>query len=328
MLRTVLLLGGTALLVLLLWRLGPSEVLDALSRVGWYFVPVMLLGGAHHATRALALHMCVLRSGLLRYRDALGIRLSGEAVQSLTFTGPVLAQPTKAWLLESHGLTLKEGFAASIAEYLICALVTVAMAVGGLLFLLIRFEPPPAVAGVAFVLVCVFGAFLVSSAVAIARRFYLIGTIVKGLAHLGVLRGRLQPDMAWINRMEDLLLVILRDSPKRFVTIVLIECAAQALLVFELFWLLRALDLAVPASYPLVIESSAKAIGVAFLFVPLQLGVSEGAYAVIFDVMGLSAAAGFALAFVRRARALAVAGVGLATLAVLTRHRQHGTAHT
>jgi hypothetical protein len=54
--------------------------------------------------------------------------------------------------------------------------------------------------------------------------------------------------------------------------------------------------------------------------------VSEGVYAVIFDVMGLSAAAGFALAFVRRARALAVAGVGLATLAVLTRHRQHGAA--
>jgi len=41
MLRAVLLLGGAALLVLLLWRLGPSEILDALSRVGWYFVPVM-----------------------------------------------------------------------------------------------------------------------------------------------------------------------------------------------------------------------------------------------------------------------------------------------
>jgi hypothetical protein len=327
-LRTVLLLGGTALLVLLLWRLGPSEILDALGRIGWYFVPVMLLGGAHHATRALALHVCVLRPGLLRYRDALAVRLSGEAIQSLTFTGPVLAQPTKAWLLESHGLTLKEGFAATIAEYVICAFVTVGMAIGGLLFLLVRFEPPTAVAGVSLVLVCVFGTLLMLSAVAIVRRFYLIGTIIKGLAHLGVLRGRLQPDMAWIHRMEDLLLIVLRDSPKRFVTIVVIECAAQALLVIELLWLLHALELTVPASYPLVIESAAKTIGIAFLFVPLQLGVSEGAYAVIFDVMGLSAAAGFALAFIRRVRAVAVAGVGLATLAVLTRHRLHGAART
>lgn len=328
MLRTLLLLGGTALLVLLLWRLGPAEILAALSRIGWYFVPVVLLGGAHHATRALALHVSVLRPGRLRYRDALAIRLSGEAIQSLTFTGPVLSQPAKAWLLESHGLTLEEGYAAAITEYLICAFVTVGMSAGGLLFLLVRFDPPPAVAGALLVLVCVFGAFLIASAAAIARRFYAIGTLMKGLARLGILRGRLQPDIARVNRMEDLLLIVLRDSPRRFGTIVLIECAAQALLVFELFWLLRAMDLMVPASYPLVIESSAKAIGIAFLFVPLQLGVSEGAYAVIFSVMGLSAAAGFALAFIRRARVLAIAGVGLATLAVLTRRRLHGATRT
>jgi hypothetical protein len=74
-------------------------------------------GAAHHATRALALRACVLRAGLLRYGDALAIRLSGEAVQSLTFTGPVLAQPTNAWLLEGHGLSLKEGFAATRGQY-------------------------------------------------------------------------------------------------------------------------------------------------------------------------------------------------------------------
>lgn len=109
MLRIVLLTLGVGLLALLLSRLGPSEILDALGRIGWYFVPVFLLYAAHHATRAFALRLCVLRPGLLRYADALAIRLSGEAIQSLTFTGPVLAQPTKAWLLEGHGLTLKEG---------------------------------------------------------------------------------------------------------------------------------------------------------------------------------------------------------------------------
>jgi hypothetical protein len=51
MLRTVLLLVGAALLVLLLWRLGPTEILDVLSQIGWYVVPALVLGGAHHATR-------------------------------------------------------------------------------------------------------------------------------------------------------------------------------------------------------------------------------------------------------------------------------------
>jgi hypothetical protein len=326
MLRTVLLLGGAVLLVVLLSRLGPSAILNALAHMGWYYVPVLMLGGAHHATRAFALQACVLRPGVLRYGDALAIRLSGEAVQSLTFTGPVLSEPTKAWLLERHGLTLKEGFAATITEYLIYSFVTVAMSIIGLLYLIVHFAPPPTFTRIAIVIVCLFGVFLIASAVAIARRFYLIGTIIAGLARIGVLRGRLRPDMTWINRMEDLLLILLRDSPARFVTIIVIEVAAQGLLVVELFWLMRALDMAMPISVLFVIEASVKVIGIAFLFIPLQLGVSEGGYALVFNAMGLPPTAGFALAFLRRARTLTIAGVGLTTMVVLTRRRQRSPA--
>jgi hypothetical protein len=320
--RIVLLAAGAALLIVLLWRIGPSNIFGVFGRIGWYVAPVLVLGGAHHATRALALRACVLRPGALRYRDALGIRLSGEAIQSLTFTGPVLSQPTKAWLLEGHGLSRREGFASTIAEYLICAFVTVGMSIGGLLYLVIYFDPPTAVAGVAVGFVCVLVLFLTVAGIAIGRRQHLIGTIIEGLARWRLLRGALRPDTTWINRMEDLLLIVLRDSPKRLFTIAAIEVAAQALLVLELFWLMRGLDLMAPGFYSLVIESSVKVVGIAFLFIPLQLGVSEGAYSMIFDVMGLPAATGFALAFVRRARMLAVAGAGLTALAVLTRHRQ------
>ncbi len=319
--RIVLLFGGAVLLVVLLWHLGPSKILETLRGIGWYFVPILLLGGAHHATRALALHLCVLRPGVLRYRDALAIRLSGEAIHSLTFTGPVLAEPTKAWLLEARGLTLKEGFAATITEYLIYTLVTAAMSMIGLLYLIARFQPQGPIRGLAIAIVCLCGAFLVASAIAIARRFYLIGTIIAGFARIGVLRGRLTPDMTWINRMEDLLLILLRDSPARFLAIAVIEIAAQGLLVWELFWFLRALDVTTPASSLFVIEASAKVFEFAFVFVPLRLGVSEGTYAVIFGVMALPRAAGFALAFVRRVRSLTIASVGLALLGRLTRHR-------
>ena len=112
MLRIGLLLSGVALLVYLLWSLGPSTILDELRKVGWYIAPVMVLGAAHQITRAVALRACVLRPRIVRYRDVLAIRLSGEAIQSLTFTGPVLAEPTKAWLLESRGLALPFAFVA------------------------------------------------------------------------------------------------------------------------------------------------------------------------------------------------------------------------
>jgi hypothetical protein len=319
MVRLVLLLGGAALLVFLLWRLGPSNIFETLGRIGWYFAAALLLGAAHQTIRAAALHRCVIRSGVLRYRDALAIRLSGEAIQSLTLTGPLLAEPTKAWLLETRGLTLKEGFAATLTEYLIYMFITAAMSIAGLVDLLAYFDPADATRRIAMSIIGICVAFLLISAVAIARRFYLIGTIIEGLARAGILSGRLTPNVTWINRMEDLLLTVLRDSPRQFAAVAALEAAAQAVLVFELFMLLRAFDIFASSWSAFVIESSVKFFEFAFLFVPLQLGVSEGAYALIFGVMGLPLAAGFALAFVRRARSLVIASVGLGLLALMTR---------
>jgi hypothetical protein len=48
-------------------------------------------------------------------------------------------------------------------------------------------------------------------------------------------------------------------------------------LVLELFWLLKALDLMARRLSPFVIEASTKVIGIACLFIPLQLGVAEKA---------------------------------------------------
>ena len=319
MLRVVLLFGGAALLVVLLWRLGPSDVLNAFHEVGWYFVPVLLLGAGHQATRALALLTCVLRPKTIRYRDALAIRLSGEAVQSLTLTGPVLAEPTKAWLLETRGLTLKEAFAATITEYLIYTFVTAVMSMTGLAYLIVEFDPSPTVRRIAIVIVSMCVAFLLVSAMAIARRYYLLGTIIAVLARVGILRGRLTPDMTWINQMEDLLLIVLRDSPGRFTRVAILETVAQTLLVLELFLLLHALHVVASAWSAFVTEASIKFFEFVFLFVPLQLGVAEGSYALVFGVMGLPLAAGFAVAFLRRARSLMIATVGLGTLGALTR---------
>jgi uncharacterized protein (TIRG00374 family) len=319
LLRTASLFLGVAVLAILIWYLGFSQILDLLRRIGWSSIPILLLGVAHHAVRAVALRACVLTPGLVRYGDALAIRLSGEAINSLTFTGPVLAEPARAWLLERRGLTLREGFAVTITETLIYAFVSAAMSLVGLLYLVQRFATGQAVSRIAIGVACGLAAFLVASAVAIRRRIYLIGGAITGLLKIGVLRGRLRPDIVAIHRMEDIILAVLRDRPGRFAVIVLLDAVAQACLVLEVFWLLRALQLDTPPSYPIVIEAATKMGGVASLLVPMQIGTAEGTYALVFTVLGLPAASGVALALVRRTRSLIIAGVGLVALRHLSR---------
>lgn len=320
MLRRFAIIVGVVLFAVLLWRLGPATVLSLASRIGWSAVLVLLLYLAHDATRALALAACVVRPGLLRFGDAFAIRLAGDAVESLTFTGPMLAEPTRAWLLTRRGLALTEGFAATITEYLVCSLVGAIMSIAALVYLVQHFHTSGALSKAADAGVVVLTLFLAAAAIAIWKRFYLIGTILGWLSRLGVLRGRLRPDIAAVNEMEHLLLVTLHDNPVRLALVAFHETMSQACLVLELFVLMHAVA-DVPLGDAFVMEGAMKIVATVFLFVPLQIGVAEGSYAALFSVMGLPAAAGFAVVLLRRARSICAAGAGLAVLAVLSRQR-------
>ena len=169
--------------------------------------------------------------------------------------------------------------------------------------------------------------FLLVSTIAIVFRMYLIGSIIQGIAHLPLIRNRLRPNMETVHRFEDLLLEVLHEHPGRLLRIVTAELLAQALLLFEIYWILNTLDLSFPMVYPLVIEAAGKLVSLAFFFIPTQLGATEGTYAIVFNALDLPAAAGFTLAVVRRIRSLLVAGAGLVALWLLTpekRQSDHG----
>ena len=106
-----------------MWRAGFRVVAGMFARVGWSFALVSLVYALHVAIRAAALWRSVL-SDSIPYADILRIRLSGEAVEKLTFTGPFLAEPAKGWLLARRGLPAADAFAAVAAEYLLYTVVS------------------------------------------------------------------------------------------------------------------------------------------------------------------------------------------------------------
>ena len=317
--RLAFLLCGLALLAGLVWAVGPADILAMVRRIGWSGLPIVGLYAAYHLLGAVALQACVLRSGVLRFRDALGVRLAGESLQVLTAGGPVLGEPAKAWLLGSRGLTLTESFAATLTEYLIYTFVSAALMIAVLGYLVAFVPVPRAVGGVALILLAVAAIFLVASMAAILRRFYLIGAIVSGIGRLPIVSRRVNLDITAVHRMEDLLLEILHERPARFAWVALIQTLAHLLLVAELGWLLLRLGLPSPVGNAWLLDIGTKATGLAFFFVPGQIGAAEGVYAVACQALGLPVAAGVAISLVRRLRSLATAAAGLGTFWVLSR---------
>jgi len=317
-LRLFLLLAGLALLAWVIARQGPAEILALVREVGWGVVPIAAVYAGYQSLRAGALWLCLPDRKAVSYKRTLAVRVSGEAVQFLTATGPFLAEPTKAWLLVREGLSGPEGFAATIAEYLVNILLGSVLLAGATLWLLASYPLGGPLAAVAGVLATTSVVFLAVAAVAIHRRIYLIGAVLRGVRALPVVGRRLRPDADAIRRFEDRLLEILRGDPWRVGRVALLQAAGQLLLVVELWWILRLSGFAVPPSLALLAECAAKFVSLAFFFIPAQLGASEGAMAVIVETLGLPAAAGVAAALVRRARSLLVSAVGLTALSLLS----------
>jgi hypothetical protein len=95
-----------------------------------------------------------------------------------------------------------------------------------------------------------------------------------------------------------------------------------------MWWILRMSEVASGLGRALLLESASKFIGLAFFFIPGQVGASEGVNIVLFRAVGLSGAAGIGVALARRVRSALAAGAGLAALALIMRrsrasHRRH-----
>jgi hypothetical protein len=309
--RAVLLGFGCVLFAYLLFHLGAAKILSLLLGIGWYFGLIAATYASHQLVRAFAYWKCATANGHASYWDMLRIRLSGEAIQFLTFTGPFLAEPAKMWLLQKRGLSPKRAVAATVAEYLIYTLTSAAFAIAALIYLLGNFELSRVVTVAAKIIVYAMSAFLLSAAYAIVTRVYLIGAIIKFVKRLPLIGKRVGFEDQDVRDTEDLLFIVLRDRPLRLLSILSAEFAAQALLVLELFILLRAAGEPFSSLKPFLIEGASKFISLAFFFIPGQVGAAEGTYALIFKTVGLPASAGFALAVARRLRSVMVAGAGL-----------------
>lgn len=318
-LRYVLLAAGTGVLTTLIVRIGPATIASMLASVGWSFLVVSGLYVIHVVVRAIALWRSM-PDAPVPLRDVIGVRLAGEAIETLTFTGPFLAEPAKGFLLRRRGLDGPEAYGAVAVEYLLYTLASAWMAGAALLVLLARDLLPHALRGPVRGVIWGVAIFTIGCGAATVSGIGVLAPLARRLVRpFG--RGLSERVAAAIEPIERVLVAFMHRRPIRMAEVIAIEGASHALLAAEIWVVLRALGYDVGAAVPLLFEGGVKFISIAFFFIPGQLGASEGVYALLGRTLGYPAAAGVTLVLVRRLRALIAAGAGLGVVSMLGRKK-------
>lgn len=102
LINIILLVVGTAVLVGLVWTIGPGELWDELSALGWGLIPFVLGEGIAEMIHTLGWRHCL--SGpprAMRWFPLFRIRMAGYAINYLTPTAALGGEVTRTTLLAS-----------------------------------------------------------------------------------------------------------------------------------------------------------------------------------------------------------------------------------
>src|SRR5215475_7419292 len=224
-LRGVALVLGLSVVAWLIWRAGPAVVWRLLIDLRWRFAAVTGMYITYLGIRALALWRIVPTS--MRYREVLRIRLSGDTIESLTFTGPFFSEPTKGWLLTRSGLTTDQAFAAIATDYLLYDVVTGCLSAIAVITLLVLGVLPPVVRPIAFALLGVTSTVLTAFAYVVVSGTGVIAPLIR--LSVPIIGRRATMAAEKIGRIERVLVHFLRYRRRAVAQVMAIDSLSQVL---------------------------------------------------------------------------------------------------
>jgi hypothetical protein len=275
-----------------------------LWQIGWSFAWLAVLRAGYVALRAAALWLAV-PDRTLTFRELWWIRLSTEAVEMFTLTGPFLAEPAKGWLLTRRGLSTAQAAGLVLLEYLVYTMIAAWMAAVSLWIVLVRGVLSPSFERPIVATITIIGAATAAFVFVAASGVGLIAPAVERAGNwLG--RGRGTAAAARIRPAEDVVVNFLRGRRRRLFEMLAMLTLAQVLITLEAWVVFRALGVPATFGQSFVFEGAVKFVDVVFFFVPGQLGAHEAFYSAMAGALGIPPAAGLTLALARRVRGLIV----------------------
>lgn len=301
-------LVGVALFAWFVRQAGAADIWKGVVQVGCGFAAIAALNGLRFAMRAFAWTRCLAPPHAMRFRDALGAILAGDALGNLTPLGLIASEPAKAAFVR-HRVPIGPALTALAIENLVYTLSVAAMIGAATAALLVNFTLPRGIAQ--------------GGAIAVAL-------IAAGFGVTAVLLWR-QPAiasraLALVVPSADTRVERVRQVERDIYTFAARRRAAlwQVFGAYAIFHLLSIAEvyltwtLIARAAPPLldafVVAGAERLIVVLFKFVPLRVGVDELGTGTLTQLLGHGALLGGTIAIVRKMRVVVWVVVGLSLL--------------
>lgn len=309
-LNIVVAIVGIALLVFTVQRVGGwAAIVDGIARVGWWFAIVLLLGAVRMVFRTRAWMACA-DDAQLRFRDAFGAWLAGDAIGNLTPLGLLASEPTKILMVRAR-VSAVTSVASVTIENLFYTASVCAVLLTGTWLLLQRANVPDGLERVAEIGL----AGIVVAAIAAVWAARARPAILSRLAPLVTkLAGKSAASAGAIREVEAHIYAVPQWPIARIARVVSWEIAFHIAAVAEVWVVLSALVPGVTVADAFLLESAGRFVLVVFKFVPYRLGIDEAGSGAVAAVLGFSPAIGVTLALIRRLRIMILNAFGLIPL--------------
>lgn len=305
---------GLLLFAYFVKKVGLDEIVAGIRRLGLGFALILVISSIRHIVRSLAWITCVEEPYRLRFRDAFGARLMGDALGNIIPLASVaVSEPSKAVFVRDR-LPLIVALSALAVENIFYSLSVALFIFAGTGTLLLSFSLPKALRYAS--IGALVATFLIAPLIYffIRRQWNFLSGSLRFIGKRGIAQNWSSRMVPKASSLEERIYGFYRRNQKSFLAIFALEMIFHLAGVAEIYTTLSYISPIAPTILTaFILESVNRIINVAFKFVPLRTGVDEAGTGMLSKVLGFTTAIGVTLAIVRKARDLfwATIGVGL-----------------
>ena len=308
---------GFGLLGYLVFRSGPGTVWKELEAIGWGFALVIVLGGISQLAKTCAWRQaftCDI-SGLSWFRSFVA-QLISDGIGQFGVAGKVVGEGTRISLL-GRAVPVSNALSAGAIDGALHAFTAVVVTVLGISAILMIGPVSVRWRVYAALLIVVLVSAVILAAVALRKRWQLVGRATRAIGRLPRLHTWVSDRQPIIDSAEDNLLSFRDQAPAAFWATLLFNLLWHMLAVLEVYIILRFMGAGFTLSGAFIVEGLTKVINLVGALNPGNFGTYEGGSMLIAKMFGVTSTTGLTLALCRRARTVFWAGVGAMCVIVM-----------